>query len=66
MTKRHPNFFQVLVCEIGQDGKADVILGKALPVLPEAELLKPISDLLHRGSAPKLSGINRPHRQVYP
>jgi hypothetical protein len=38
----------VLIRQIGQDGKANVILGKALRVLPEAKLLKPISDLLHR------------------
>jgi hypothetical protein len=42
----------VLIREIGQDGKADVVLGKARRVLPETELLKPVSDLLHRGSAP--------------
>ena len=34
-----------------QDGSVDVILGKALCVLPETELLKPVSDLLHRLSA---------------
>ena len=33
--------------------KIDVVLGKALRVLPETELLKPVSDLLHRGSAPR-------------
>jgi hypothetical protein len=42
----------VLIREIGQDGKADVVLGKARRVLPETELLKPVSDLLHRGNAP--------------
>jgi hypothetical protein len=42
----------VLIREIGQDGKADVVLGKALRVLPKTDLLKPVSDLLHRGSAP--------------
>mgnify|MGYP007135469048 CR=1 FL=1 len=52
MTKRHPDLFKVLIGEIGQDGKADVVLGKALGVLPETELLKPVSHLLHRGSAP--------------
>jgi hypothetical protein len=53
MTKRgDPKFFQVLVCQMRQDTKIDVILGKALRVLPETELLKPVSDLLHRGSAP--------------
>ena len=44
----------------------DVVLGKALRVLPETELLKPVSDLLHRGNAPGLSGLTRPHRRVYP
>jgi hypothetical protein len=53
MTKRgDPKFFQVLVCQMRQDTKVDVILGKALRVLPETELLKPVSDLLHRGSVP--------------
>jgi hypothetical protein len=41
----------VLIREIGQDGKASVILGKSLRVLPKTKLLKPDSDLLHRGSA---------------
>jgi hypothetical protein len=48
MTERHPNVLEVLIREIGQDGKADVVLGKSLRVLPETELLQPISDLLHR------------------
>jgi hypothetical protein len=52
MTERHPNLFKVLIGEIGENGKADVAFGKALGVLPEAELLKPVSDLRHRGSAP--------------
>jgi hypothetical protein len=44
-------FFEILVGQIRQDNKADIVLGKALRVLPETELLKPINDLLHRGSA---------------
>jgi hypothetical protein len=49
MTERcHPEFFEVLVSQIGQDGKGDVVLGKALSILPETELLKPIRNLLHR------------------
>ena len=53
MTKRgNPKFFEILVCQVRQDDKANVILGKALRVLPETKLLKPVSDLLHRGSAP--------------
>jgi hypothetical protein len=27
MTERHPDLFKVLIREIGQDGKADVVLG---------------------------------------
>jgi len=46
MTEQHPDLFKVLIGEIGQDGKADVVLGKALGVLPQTELLKPVSDLL--------------------
>jgi hypothetical protein len=34
--------------------------------MPETELLKPLSDLLHRGSAPGLSGLNPLAPQVYP
>jgi hypothetical protein len=66
MTERHPDLFKVLIGEIGQDGKADVVLGKALRVLSETELLEPLSDLLHYRSALGLSGFTRPHRRVYP
>jgi hypothetical protein len=52
MTERDTDVLKVLIREIGQDGKADIVLGKALRVLPKTELLKPIGDLLHRGSAP--------------
>jgi hypothetical protein len=37
----------VLIYQIGQDGKADVVLGKALPVLCHAELIEPVRNLLH-------------------
>jgi hypothetical protein len=30
VTERHPDVFKVLIREIGQDGKADVVLGKSL------------------------------------
>jgi hypothetical protein len=60
MTERHPDVLEVLIREIRQDGKADVVLGKSLSVLPEAEFLQPVSDLLHRGSAPKTSRLHPP------
>jgi hypothetical protein len=43
---------EVLVSQVGERRNADPIFSKALRVLPETELLKPVSDLLHRGSAP--------------
>ena len=50
MTKRgDPKLFQVLVCQMRQDTKIDVVLSKALRVLSETELLKPVRNLLHRG-----------------
>ena len=50
MTKRrHTNLFEVLVCQIRQNGEANVIFGKPLSILPKAELLKPLRNLLHLG-----------------
>ncbi len=43
-----PNFLEVLGGHIGQDGKADVVLGKSLSLLSESELFEPVSNL-HRG-----------------
>ena len=48
MTERHPDLFKVLIGEIGEDRKADVILGKALRMLPETEPFEPVRRLLHR------------------
>jgi hypothetical protein len=33
---------------MGQDSEGNVVLGKALRVLPKADVLKPIRNLLHR------------------
>jgi len=57
MTKRGDSkFFQVLVCQVRQDTKIDVILGKALRVLHELSqnlFLKSSSDpLKHNWSDP--------------
>src|SRR5262245_53480923 len=47
--RRNADLFEVLICQISKDGKIDVVLGKAVSVLPETELLKPICNLLHLG-----------------
>jgi hypothetical protein len=63
MTERcNANLFEVLIGQIRQDDEGNVILGKALSVLPEAELLKPIRNLLHRGSPRRLSMFARSRR----
>ena len=53
MTERgNTSLFEVLIGQIRQNDKADVVLSKPLRVLPEAELLQPVGDLLHRGQRP--------------
>jgi hypothetical protein len=47
--RRDANLFKVLIAQIRQNIKGNVILGKALRVLPETRLLKPVRNLLHRG-----------------
>jgi hypothetical protein len=53
----HAEFFEVLVCEIRKNGEIDVVLNKALSVLPETELLKPVRNLPHSGPARNLSDL---------
>jgi hypothetical protein len=63
---RWRGLWRVLIYQVGKDGEINSILGKALGVLGHAELLEPISDLLHRGSAPwGLSGLTHPHGRAY-
>ncbi len=50
MAKQDAKFFQVLICQIGQDAEVYPVLGKALRILPEIELIKPVPNLLHRGA----------------
>jgi hypothetical protein len=52
----------MLIGQIRQDGKADVVLGKPLRVLPEPELFEPVRNLLHLRQRLRLSGSVRPHR----
>ena len=50
MTKRcDADLFEVLIGKIRQNDKGDVVLGKAVSVLPETKLLEPFHNLLHRG-----------------
>ena len=66
MTKRrNADLFEVLIGEIRQDDKIDVILGKALRVLPETEFFKPVRSLLHRGHLTPARVRNRASGQGY-
>ena len=47
--ERDANFLKVLVCQIVENAGIDVIFGKTLRVLPEANCIEPVRYLLHRG-----------------
>src|SRR4029450_960532 len=42
------NLFKILVGQVTQNNEINIILGKALSVLPETELFEPVRNLLHR------------------
>src|SRR5215831_260762 len=44
------DFPEVLICEMAENGNVNLVLGKALSVLPEAELIEPVRNPLHRNS----------------
>ena len=52
MPEQDAYLLQVLIGQISEHREINSVLGKALRVLPETELLQPVGDLLHRGSAP--------------
>jgi hypothetical protein len=48
MAKRcDADFFKVLIRQVAQNGKINIVLGKALGVLGHAELFEPVRNLLH-------------------
>ena len=47
MAERDTDFFEVLVGQIAQNAGINVILGKALRVLPQAKPFEPVRNLLH-------------------
>ena len=48
MPERERQFFQDLDRSDAENGKINIVLGKALSVLPETELFEPVRNLLHR------------------
>src|SRR6516225_4889035 len=49
------NLFEVLIGQVTQNIEINIILGKALSVLPETELFEPVQNLLHRGPSTDLT-----------
>jgi hypothetical protein len=47
MAERDTDFFEVMVGQIAQNVWINVVLGKALRVLPKPKLLEPLRNLLH-------------------
>src|SRR6516165_6693408 len=46
--RRDTNLFEILISQVTQNLEVNIILGKALSVLPETELFEPVRNLLHR------------------
>src|SRR6516165_4683543 len=46
--RRDTNLFEILIGQVTQNLEVNIILGKALSVLPETELFEPVQNLLHR------------------
>ena len=51
MPEWNTDFLEVLICEMAENGDVDLVLGKALSVLPETELFEPVRNPLHRSPA---------------
>jgi hypothetical protein len=48
MPERDADVFEVLIGQMAEYGNVNFILGKALRVLPETKLSKPVRNLLHK------------------
>jgi hypothetical protein len=46
--RRDADLFEILIGQFTQNIEINIILGKALSVLPETELFEPVRNLLHR------------------
>jgi hypothetical protein len=46
--RRDTNLFEILIGQVPQNIEVDIVLGKALGVLPESELFEPVRNWVHR------------------
>ena len=49
------DLFEVLIGQVTQYREIDIVFGKALGILGQAELFEPVRNLLHRGPSPRIS-----------
>ena len=67
MTERgDAEVFQVLVRQVGQNAKINIVLGKVLSVFFEPDLLKPICNLWHRCPTAYVVALATLRRDVRP
>src|SRR5215471_21529724 len=59
MPERDSDFFQVLIGQIAENARINVIVGKTLRVLPEANCVEPVRNRLHCGQSTILVWPNR-------
>jgi hypothetical protein len=52
--RRNTNLFEVLIGQVTQDREINIVLGKALGILGQAELFEPVRDLLHRDPSQRI------------
>jgi hypothetical protein len=52
MPERYADVLEILIRQMPEHGNVNFILGKALRVLPETQLSKPVRNLLH--AAPRI------------
>ena len=64
MPERNTNVLEVLIAQMAEYGDINLILSKALRVLPAPELLKPVRNLLLRGSSPRGYRAELPDRAM--
>ena len=65
MPQQNAELPEILLCQIADDREVDGVVGEALGVLSQAELFKPVRDLLHRDPCHRLTALSTKARE-YP
>jgi hypothetical protein len=60
IAKDDTEIFQVLICQVAEDGEINAVLGEALGVLGHAKVFEPVRNVLHRGHQQFVAGPQSP------